>query len=1292
MADPLVLKPKVYSPEDFTGLIKTARENTDPDTADKFDPMKFVAMNVAAAQDPNVATYRGLRDGSAPWLKQEGFNKKLTDQDIVQLLVRDQAGRAPIAGASPDSKTFLGLNLSGFMRGFKEEAPVEAAVLAGGFGGYKAAQKAVALTPVIPSPPPLMAFQAAARFLTPIGAGIYTAVEASDAAQDIQAKIAPRNLYLPGTTTDVEMGRTAAGVLTGIALPFLAARSGIQNVIDFFDTRELMTKNAQRIRQAVIDSELAVPTTAVASDKLRKYYKKSQKLLDEEGTPTKASLPMRGLQQTEKFIKRMGTEARAEPVKTVAKELVAGAGIVGGAGYAESISPDDPLLRLGLETVGGIATSPVQTGVGIADQIPQKLGQAKRAITDKGIIGATKEGYKAALRPLKERSASGTINELIDAINRMAKQGVGEDELEEIIAKLEVDDPLDPETGERVAHTAGTKTGSMVLMAYENAIRDLAPQKMKAAKKAIQLMAQNVKARLDAGEKAQPAYMQAVDDLIKITANGLNAEIDRATNKVTDAFFNLKNRPSQTGETGRVPVGTFGELGENIRQIVDQQYKLARRQESSLWNEVGDIPITTFRNAEGEEIAQPNFIQTFDNLVAENVTEGGTFITKDFLMKYGEPIKYILGKKAALGLGTTPADRILIKKLGLERDFETARGILNKAEEEARALTPDDIATLDALGIGYNRVISTKLLDNFKKMFRNKAVELNAKQDNDSRFGFALSDALRLDLESVNAEDASEAYTVARAFTRALHDVFTRSIVGNVLKRQKNEALGLQPEEVIQTLFRRRNDVTYNRITDVLNLGDFARRQEFPGAEDTYTSLQEVTEDIIRSIVADGKLVDPTTNKVRGINALQTWRQQNQQLLALFPNLNKDLIDLENANALLATQPTRKIDPETGLLTEEFVESVELRKKNLAKKAQEKGSAAKVFGTAAPVHEISKVMSSSNAPQGLRNLLKNLDSAKENRKKFLMEDEEDPLTEAAAEKEAAIFEKQAQAGITEAFYEWAMTKATDGQGNFRPSIMLTALFDPITKAKGDIEFGGASLIEFLGKNKLITENDANVLQNSLTEMLRYEMAAQTGRLEDVAKKAGPLLDLYLRLSGAAIGTRLGAALGGSELIAGGAGSRFMREVVNGVPNILTQEVMLELFTDPKRLATLLKQGKTEKEAYGAVESFFGWLRQKGLTPLRREVPSIRREAEEEAEAEEFREDLPSFMQELREQPTAMTAPPQQPAAQVAMNMDTQPTVPVSRPTAPPASPQQRQQYAAMYPFDPVSELIRTGRA
>ena len=124
----------------------------------------------------------------------------------------------------------------------------------------------------------------------------------------------------------------------------------------------------------------------------------------------------------------------------------------------------------------------------------------------------------------------------------------------------------------------------------------------------------------------------------------------------------------------------------------------------------------------------------------------------------------------------------------------------------------------------------------------------------DHSFGFALADAFRIDLQNVPDEVVGEQYLIAREFTRAMHDTFTRSITGKMLSKKRDMDHAISPDVVIKTLFGGRDDVTASRINDILNISDFASRaagEGAEGAEEAALTVRQVVNDLIRSIAAD---------------------------------------------------------------------------------------------------------------------------------------------------------------------------------------------------------------------------------------------------------------------------------------------------------------------------------------------------------------------------------------------------------------------------------------------------------
>ena len=71
-------------------------------------------------------------------------------------------------------------------------------------------------------------------------------------------------------------------------------------------------------------------------------------------------------------------------------------------------------------------------------------------------------------------------------------------------------------------------------------------------------------------------------------------------------------------------------------------------------------------------------------------------------------------------------------------------------------------------------------------------------------------------------EGASAAYEVARAYSRALNDTYTRAFAGDLLAVQKSGAERLSPELLAHRLLQGGSDPTLLRIQELRGMSDFA--------------------------------------------------------------------------------------------------------------------------------------------------------------------------------------------------------------------------------------------------------------------------------------------------------------------------------------------------------------------------------------------------------------------------------------------------------------------------------------
>lgn len=570
---------------------------------------------------------------------------------------------------------------------------------------------------------------------------------------------------------------------------------------------------------------------------------------------------------------------------------------------------------------------------------------------------------------------------------------------------------------------------------------------------------------------------------------------------------------------------------------------------------------------------------------------------------------------------TKEAQEVVLQKLR-----PLARFVDRKAEETASFESMME-ATLSSTELTEMRAIANTLVR-----------ELRASGDyNAARIAGRFADGLLEDLERIPDAEISQAYIAAREYSKSLNDVFRRAFAGDMLETQKTGAERIPVELLMDRMLRGGADPTLLRIKDMQKVGQFAADQGLEGAEQTMANIDTVYEAMLRS--ARATALDPTSAGKINQQALNRWMTQNAELLDMFPALRSDLQNLDTAQVLLNRTAAY----------------------NKAKQAkiQRQVNFQNLLGENAesPVFAVAQALSTGN-----RFPLRSLDN----------------LTRVAmnAPEEAQAGAKKALQG---AILEWVMTKGGSTGTRFSPKVMWETLTDPIRGSGTD----GASLISYMKAKDLITDAEAKNLDSMLREMIKYEAGMNAGTIDQLAEDSGPIFDLFLRISGAKLGTMGSEMLGGGSqsLIAAGAGSKAMRQVFENIPLALQMDVMLDLVRDPKLLAMYLKKPASEKEKLGLVNQVVDYFKKKGIDVVRRSGAAAIRETEEGIQ------DLSA--EPVIEEPAApVQAPP--PATSEPLVQLPPLQMPAPQPAAPVPNPQMRQQYAALFPNDPLSEMIRGG--
>jgi len=277
------------------------------------------------------------------------------------------------------------------------------------------------------------------------------------------------------------------------------------------------------------------------------------------------------------------------------------------------------------------------------------------------------------------------------------------------------------------------------------------------------------------------------------------------------------------------------------------------------------------------------------------------------------------------------------------------------------------------------------------------------------------------------------------------------------------------------------------------------------------------------------------------------------------------------------------------------------------------------------------------------------------------------------------------------------------------------LFNPIIPGRR------TSVADVLSQTGILEEGDAHLakITQVLTEMDKLQKSLSPARSEELGTILPPelqnqitqrIMDAGVGAAGAGVAAnfygllaKAGIVGGSGSLITAALGANLAREIVTRNPSILAHQLMTEMIKKPKVMAEILELARDYKPGQklptDKLRRMYTFLQGGGLVPAAmsfqefggnyygRTMPEERRAQREEAGAAPM---VPSRTNPRRTVPTPV--PPPQPAAPTPppVAQAPRPTAPAPTPTAQaPANPNQRARYAALYPFDTASEVIRS---
>ena len=1120
-----VFEPFTFTPEKFKQGIKTQGISN----------LTSSIVEMQAGTAPRgLFSYQTLRNGTAPlfnflpdFKNLPVEDRKLTDEQILPYFtnVEDFGGE--------DGAGYLA-----FIEKAKRTAAPGTGMLAGAVAGAKAAAK-------LPIPHPL-AKGAVILGGTVLGAltGDFLGRETSDFILGEEDPVVPSLQPMVNSAETLTYGISMLG--TPWLLPTKTGSIGAVRVLDNFK-KISMGRNADLAKKGYYDFDRALDIVSASEGLTNSLLTKALRAEKNVGLsrfikpdPRKGPLSLRVLSGIEKGVAKAGQSARANPSATLLTEGVAVAGASGGAFGAEVVLPGSDWWRLGFEVAGGglppLALKPVLTGV------------------NKGFTGAL---------DLFKRYASGdpaqqTIEETIQS-KRMTEVGTRLFEALQNSPEIEANPALLGQAikllGEGILDETGTiidEKNVAVLDSTSLSAFFASKQQPKLAKvfaRIEQELGRTSDELAVASKKGREAYIQGAKATIIGAVNNGDVDALQAAGFLAESLFydNISNNVrlqvnNLIKAADKLKVDSKYDLSTKLYNLLNEQITLTKNREKQLWDNVGNTTIKDFVNKEGVELEFPNIIEAFRT----PMNRGGVF-------SLAKGSKTELA--SALGGFTEDFDDI-IKFFG---QAETTEGsILFNTSEAAQRRVP----LRDPMNASRLFDIRSSLLSKAKALRAQGNDHLAKRLEN-------LSAAILQDLTG-SKNTVANSYNIARAYTKAKNDFFSRSFLGDVQDFNVRGGTKITPDNLLDRVFAGGSSPTYLRIKDIMATNKFVLDEDLgqKGVENIFTiheTLENAVKRTFKNMVKDKVVsIDPDgteiTAPVIDPASYEKYMKSDeaQALFRVFPKLHEDIKTLKKAHETFTS---------FGKDVKLFKESDEVKAFQSVLESQ----------TENPASAVTLALNSKKPEASINGLLKLTEKA-------------DSFKNADGK---TFTSEQAKLGLRSSILSYAITKAGGSGYKFNPRAMQDALFGVVKGADPKASF---RLSSWMLKNDIADREHLNLIQKALKEMVNVEEAFLTGDLETVLfKKPSGAKMFQARMIGATLGakaqqtfnnllTKIGIGGPGSQIgggmVAASEGSKQMLNLFFNMPEQAKVKIMLDLMKDKKKLGILLQEAQTASQAQG----------------------------------------------------------------------------------------------------------------
>jgi len=1006
------------------------------------------------------------------------------------------------------------------------------------------------------------------------------------------------------------------------------------------------------------------------------------------------------LHALEQILKKSAKDQRNNLPLFAFYETLAAAGAAVGVGVMAGSDPTGSSEIFG-ELVGSVST-PLLVGEAsgvLYRKALKPVFDVFRGIKDGGMYGAYDVIKDKALVSKAERGFQEIIKEL-EKFGSLDEPGA----LKKLVELLEKNAELNG-----VQQSSGTASKNPVLLAMEDALRqefkfleksqvDAKLAELKVAQSAVDALYLNKDTSIGeqalraAGELQEAIFAQFVSSRLANAENNLFEAINQLAKSkrrdVSDISVNGSrveiNEPSALGLVDLDDADSLL-LAEKLQNLQIAQKQIARNQQNTLYNQVGDMDIMFFED--GGNVAEvPKFVRMFEE---EGILDRSD-VSSDLrnLIEFTDKVK-----SQFVGEELRDATSVLLDDLG-----NTTKLVKSKVKTQSLPLSVLTKRRQEALNIARDNQKYGAETRRIAGMFA-EAIQDDIQKMED--FGADLVDEKKL-----------KALKTANSYSRAFYDVYLRSYLGKSLSKGKQGEFKLAVE-TLGNILGANADLNAVRIGDIQSAGQFALNNNLDAAEAGVNSVNGVIDRILR--IARKKTVDPVTKRIDP-KKLEEWMNNNARLEESFPELFSDLRNVQTQKGLLevaedfdgaAAQSVRTQVGFTSLLrnskgevrsnpTDAVAEALApgadqfLRLEKLLKAIPEEGKPS-----------TSSVFYVTNDETGLVSTFFNKNEADD----YLRKAQELGGTFKLETKNITVNREEAIKGLKSSIFEYlvigkpsARSDVTLDRANLKkPNVIFHNLFErkfsTVLDGRLSARRGQRSvtLAQYLKNKGILTTKDLETAETALKELAKANLADDVQGLSIDLAEAKPIVDFALSISGSAIGTRTqslltGGSSGPGSIIAAGKGAEAMRNIALRIPESQRMLFTAQLLQDPKLLARMLRSySEDPTNQRGLLNSLANYVRYKGFIVLpSRGITASRDETFREVDEEESQviPSVPATNQRASLIPRTET-PTIRPTVDPRRAAAPAPIVPnnVSQPAT-------QSRYAALFPNDTISSMIK----